>query len=134
MKTIHVLIVVDALGAATTGSLQDNVYLVDTNKHMGSSGEGTNELFTTCVSSNLGGDTIVWSITPIDPGTAVSIKGFTGAMIDQKFLLPRVNPDNSWSGALIPNVSPAQTVQYSVIVTINATDYIFDPFLNVILA
>ena len=87
MSTINVLIVVDALGAATSG-LSTNVYLVDTNKHMGSGNEGQEELYTACTSTNQGGDTIVWAVAPIDPGSDVSISSFTGDMITEKALIP----------------------------------------------
>ncbi|MDF1698671.1 MAG: hypothetical protein P1U56_22655 [Saprospiraceae bacterium] len=130
MSTINVLIAVDALGAATSGKLQDNVYLIDTNKHAGSGHEGQAELYTACKSTNQGGDTIVWSVTPVDPGSDVSIKSFTGQMISNKKLLPASNPNGSWSGALAPNLN-AGNIQYSVVLNIDGKPMTFDPFLKV---
>jgi hypothetical protein len=129
MSTINVLIVVDALGAATSG-LSSNVYLVDTNKHMGSSSEGQEELYTACTSTNQGGDTIIWAVAPIDPGSDVSISSFTGSMISERALIPSANSNGSWSGALVPNLS-AGSIQYSVVLNIDGEDMTFDPFLKV---
>lgn len=132
MSTINVLIVVDALGAATSGDLQSNVYLVDTNKHVGSGNEGQAELYTACVSTNKKGDTLVWSIAPVDPGSDVSINGFTGQMVQQPnpALVPTANGDGSWSGMLSPNL-PVGDIQYSVNVSVDGKVMGFDPFLQV---
>ena len=130
MSTINVLIVVDALGAATSGNLQDNVYLIDTNKHNGSGSEGQAELYTACKSTNQGGDTIVWAVAPVDPATDVSINSFTGTMIDERALIPSANSNGSWSGALSPNL-PAGNIQYSVVLDIDNNPMNFDPFLKV---
>ena len=124
------LIVVDALGATTSGNLSTKVYLIDTNKHNGSGNEGQDELYTACKSTNQGGDTIVWAIAPVDPSSDVSIAGFTGTMITSKALLPSAFPNGSWSGMLAPNL-PAGNIQYSVTVNIDGKPYNFDPFLQV---
>ena len=132
MSTINVLIVVDALGATTPngGVLPNNVYMIDTNKHNGSGNEGQDELYTACNSTNMGGDVIIWSIAPVDPGSDVAIAGFTGDMISQKALIPSENSNGSWSGELVPNLS-AGNIQYSVTVNIDGSPYYFDPFLKV---
>jgi len=130
MSTINVLIVVDALGATTSGNLGANVYMIDTNKHDGSGNEGQDELYTACKSSSQGGDTIVWAIAPVDPGSDVSIAGFTGTMISGKYLLPEEYPNGSWSGALVPNLG-SENIQYSVTISIDGKQYSFDPFLKV---
>lgn len=130
MSTISVLIVVDALGAATTGNLQDNVYLIDTNKHDGSGNEGQAELYTVCTSTAQKSDSIVWSISPVDPNSDVSINSFTGDMINSRALLPSVNKDGSWGGLLSPNLN-AGNIQYSVVVNIDGKPMSFDPFLSV---
>tara|TARA_R110002049_G_scaffold25194_5_gene88586 strand:- start:14 stop:412 length:399 start_codon:yes stop_codon:yes gene_type:complete len=130
MSTINVLIVVDALGAATSGNLQDNVYLIDTNKHDGSGSEGQAELYTACKSTNQGGDTIVWAVAPVDPGSDVSIDSFTGQMITERALLPSVNSNGSWSGSLSPNLASGN-IQYSAVLNIDGKLMTFDPFLKV---
>lgn len=133
MNTINVLIVVDALGATSagpTGGLQNNVYLIDTNKHDGSGAEGQAELYTACTSTTQGGNPIVWSIVPVDPGSDVSISSFTGNMISQKALIPIAYPNGSWQGTLAPNLA-AGDIQYSVVVNIDGAQYSFDPFLQV---
>lgn len=130
MSTINVLIVVDALGAATSGNLQDNVYLVDTNKHFGSGNEGQAELYTVCHSSNKTSDSLVWSVAPVDPGTDVSINSFNGQMINSNDCIPSPNGDGSWGGKLALNLSKSQ-IQYSVALNIDGKEMTFDPFLNV---
>lgn len=130
MSTISVLIVVDALGAATSGDLQDNVYLIDTNKHDGSGSEGQAELYTACTSTSQKADSIVWSISPVDPNSDVSINSFTGTMINSNALIPSANANGSWEGLLSPNL-PSGNIQYSVVLNIDGTNMTFDPFLSV---
>ncbi|MEO8515547.1 MAG: hypothetical protein ABI426_02325 [Flavobacterium sp.] len=130
MSTISVLIVVDALGAATTGNLQNNVYLIDTNKHDGSGNEGQAELYTACTSTKQKSDSIVWSISPVDSNTDVSINSFTGQMISSNALNPTVNANGSWGGLLSPNL-PSGNIQYSVVLNIDGKKMAFDPFLSV---
>ena len=128
MATINVLIVVDALGAATSG-LPNNVYLVDTHKHIGSGNEGQAELYTTCHD----GDVIVWAISPVDPGSDVSINSFTGQMIDSKICTPvqQTGPDSgSWDGR-VEAQGQKGNIQYSVVVNVDGTPMQFDPFLVV---
>lgn len=130
MSTINVLIIVDAAGALSSGSLQNNVYLIDTNKHDGSSGEGTAELYTACKSTSQGGDTIVWAIASVDPGIEVSIDSFTGQMIDDNYLKPAEYPNGSYAGALVPNLGSIN-IQYSATLNIDGKLMTFDPFLKV---
>ena len=86
MATVNVLMIVDVEGAlaASPPSLGGNIYLIDTNKYMGSSGEGQNELSTTLNE----GDTIVWSVAPVDPSTQLAITGFSGSAVDAGYIQP----------------------------------------------
>lgn len=77
MKTIEVLIVVDVEGALA-GTLQNNVYLVDTNKYMGSGDEGQVELKTACYD----GQIIKWRVEAISADNEVNITSFTGQMVN----------------------------------------------------
>lgn len=127
MSNINVLIVVDALGAATTGNLQNNVYLVDTNKHVGSYNEGNAELYTACND----GDVISWAVTPINPNDDVSIFSFTGQMIDNGICNPAqqgIANDYYWEGRVEAR-GQTGNIQYSVVLKIDDRPYSFDPFL-----
>ena len=130
MATVNVLIVVDVESALSFG-LQGNVYMVDTNKNIGPSlNEGQVELYTV-----LGeGDTVIWSVAPIDPGTNVSICGFTGAATNGN-ISPVLGVNGTWSSmfdATTPYTSGNQ-YQYSVTLQYEGTtgpQQSFDPFLQ----
>ncbi|PIE35133.1 hypothetical protein CSA56_05380 [candidate division KSB3 bacterium] len=97
MKTIHCLFVVDTSGVVASGSLQDNIYCVDSNGYLGSWGEGTKSLHTVCRE----GQTICWSATSVSPGNSASLTGFSGHMILSGVCIPKqvgseTNP--SWQG------------------------------------
>jgi hypothetical protein len=130
--TVDVLVVVDVEGALGTNNLFNNVYMIDTNKFMGSYQEGQAELVT--VVSN--GQTIVWSVTPVDPATSVAITGFTGAAINQQ-IAPTQEPGgwgSPWTAqASIPLGSSGTTYQYSIVLQFegpNGVTMTFDPFLK----
>lgn len=84
MNTLSVLVVVDALGALSSGKLMDNVYLVDTNRYLGSWREGTDSLHTLCQD----GQVIRWYATGVSPGGTVAIAGFSGPMAEQGICVP----------------------------------------------
>jgi hypothetical protein len=126
MATVDVLIAVDVEGALASGDLQNNVYLVDTNKFLGSYTEGGSELVTV-----LGqGDTVVWSASPINPGNNVNINSFTGQAINVN-VTPTQNSDGSWSSkyAEAPYHS-GDKFQYSVVLSFEGKTLSFDPFLQ----
>lgn len=127
MAQISVLIVVDALAALASNNLQQNVYLVDTNKFFGSGAEGQAELVTGCKD----GDVISWSVAPVDPNSNVSINSFTGQMVSQKICQPTSSTLGSWMGRVETQQAPAQRYQYSAVIAIDGTLLAFDPFLNV---
>lgn len=126
MKTIDVLIVVDVEGALA-GSLSDNVYLVDTNKYVGSGNEGQVELMTAC----LDGQLITWNVTPISPSNDVEIASFTGQMITDKICVPQpvaALGNTYWEGRVeAQGVTGNQ--QYSVVLTMDGKAMTFDPYL-----
>lgn len=128
MKQIDVLIVVDVEGALA-GSLQDNVYLIDTNKYVGSGSEGQAELVTACQD----GQVIVWNVAPVSPSSDVEITQFTGQMIDDKVCVPQAydGPDGPfWEGRVEAQGTKGQQ-QYSVVLTMDGKSMGFDPFLTV---
>ena len=127
MTTVNVLIVVDVLAAATSGNLGANVYLVDTNKHIGSGAEGQAELVTVLSSGN----NIEWSVAPIDPGTDVVIAGFEGGAINGGNIKPTKNNDGSWGSTFSSTGSSGSRYQYSVSLSFDgAAPQSFDPFLQ----
>jgi hypothetical protein len=128
IKTISVLIVVDVVGALTSG-LGTNVYMVDTNKHLGSGAEGQAELVTVLPA----GSRVVWSIAPVDPNTDIDINGFTGQAVTQGVITPQTNADGSWTSLFQPQAAPSGSqFQYSISVIIDGTTVLnFDPFLTV---
>ena len=125
-EKIEVLIVVDAADAVSHGDLQNNVYLVDTNKYVGSSGEGTNELRTKCQD----GQIIRWRVTPISEDNKVSITQFSGQIINEHVCQPGPT-GNIWEGRVDTQGKRPRTYQYSVTLDIDGKSLTFDPFLDV---
>lgn len=80
MSTVDVLMMVDVEGALASGNLSENIYLVDTNGYLGSYNEGQDELSTKLHN----GDTVVWSVAPIDPGTNATIASFSGTAVSDQ--------------------------------------------------
>ncbi|MDD7805162.1 MAG: hypothetical protein PUP46_06310 [Endozoicomonas sp. (ex Botrylloides leachii)] len=129
MKTIQVLIVVDGSAALASNDLQSNVYLVDTNKYMGSGNEGQAELKTAC----LDGQLICWRVVPISQDTEVSISKFTGQMIDDSFCVPQkqgIEGDIYWEGR-VESRGKSGMQQYSTVLIIDGKSMTFDPFLDI---
>jgi hypothetical protein len=128
MNNIDVLIVVDVQGALA-GSLQDNVYLIDTNKHVGSGSEGQVELRTSCQD----GQVINWSVTPVSPSSDVNITAFTGQMISDEVCVPQQVTAlgvTYWT-ARVEARGAKGSQQYSVELTMDGKTMSFDPFLMI---
>jgi len=97
MNKIYVLIAVDAEGALSSRSLADNVYMVDTNKYIGSWQQGQSDLHTVVQD----GQVVVWYAVAVNPGNAVSIGGFFGQMVSEKTCVPQKTitlGDGAWGG------------------------------------
>lgn len=131
MATVNVLTAVDVEGALTSNNLGANVYMVDTNKYAGSGAEGTSELQTKL---NIG-DTIVWTVAPIDPGTNVTISSFSGAAVTNKQISPVQDPlsPKSFESLFEPaGGTPSNTsYQYTMTLSFEGKEMTFDPFLIV---
>ncbi|EED4925064.1 hypothetical protein WP05_22875 [Salmonella enterica subsp. arizonae] len=84
MKTVDILIVVDAAGTLASGAPDGNACLIDTNGFLGSWGEGTSALYTVVQDGTL----IQWAVVPVRVVDDVSIAGFSGVMVDRKICLP----------------------------------------------
>ncbi|MBK8257150.1 MAG: hypothetical protein IPK82_31320 [Polyangiaceae bacterium] len=126
MATVNILVAVNVTQAIATGNLGANVFMMDTNGYMGSGGEGTSELKTSCYN----GDTLVWSVVPIDPNDQVSITSFSGQAIPS-MVNPAQYPQFNgtvWGG----RVNQAGTnVQYTMSLLLAGSVHLsFDPFIT----
>lgn len=130
LSEVNVLIVVDVEGALASGDLGANVYLIDTNKHFGSGGEGQTELTTSCKD----GQILVWSVASVNPGDDADIAGFTGQIVDQRICVPKqatvVTGETVWSGR-VESQGASSTYQYSCTLSFDGKAMNFDPFLKV---
>jgi hypothetical protein len=134
VSTVSVLIVVDVEGTLSSNppSLCSNLYLVDTNKFIGSTGEGQPTLATVLEQ----GDHVVWSVAPIVASNNVSINGFQGTAITDGIITPINRGDRTWWATFNPAPPPVpylsgQSFQYSV--TLQFDDGLtasFAPFLQ----
>jgi len=130
MNNLDVLIIVDALGASTSGNLQSNVYLVDSAKYLGSWNEGQCELHSKCYD----GQIVKWKVVAIDSDSDVEIAQFTGQIIDQKICIPQqegISGDTFWEGR-VETQGANGSYQYSCVLTIDGKAMTFDPFLEVV--
>lgn len=129
MNNLDVLIIVDALGASTSGNLQSNVYLVDSDKYLGSWNEGQCEIHSKCCD----GQIVKWKVVAIDSDSDVEITEFTGQIIDQKICNPvqqGISGDTFWEGR-VETQGAIGSYQYSCVITIDGKPMTFDPFIEV---
>jgi hypothetical protein len=129
MKAIDILIAVDTASALASGNLSNNVYLIDTNKYIGSWNEGQAELHTVCQDAQI----VSWRVEPIDTQNEVAISQFTGQMIDGKICVPvkqGIPGAEQWEGR-IETQGATGRYQYSVVLVIDGKSMTFDPFLDV---
>ncbi|WP_299770206.1 hypothetical protein [uncultured Tateyamaria sp.] len=129
MSTVDVLMMVDIEGALASGNLSQNIYLADTNGYLGSYNEGQDELSTKLHN----GDTIVWSVAPIDPGTNATIASFSGTAVADKYINPVPDPLSAgvWESKFQPPGGTAgKSFQYNATLEFNdSKELTFDPFL-----
>lgn len=130
MNRVDILIAVDVLGALAAGTLQGYVYLVDTNKYLGSWQEGQSPLNTVCQD----GQALTWSVIPVDPGNEIDITAFSGPMVDQKICVPAPDPiaDNTvWNGR-VETQGAFASYPYSVTVAMSGKAMTFASYLKVV--
>lgn len=129
MSTVNILMMVDAEAALASGDLQSNIYLVDTNKYLGSGSEGEAELVTKLHI----GDTVVCSVASIDPGSEIAIDSFGGVAVSDGYITPVPNPLSTavWQSKFAPpGGSEGTSFQYNATLKFNGTRTLtFDPFL-----
>ncbi len=129
-RVVNVLIVVDALNAVASGKLADNVYLVDSNKYMGSWQQGKCELHTLCHDGYI----LSWRVEPIDPAAAVEIVKFEGELVENKICQPvrtGIDPDYYWQGR-IESRGETGKYRYTVVLSINGKQLKFEPYVEVV--
>ena len=117
LKKIEVLIIVDAAAALASRDLQSNIYLVDTNKYVGSGNEGQAELTTACSDGQL----ISWRVVAISEDNQVDINSFSGKIIDSKICVPQkqgLEGDTYWEGR-VESQGTTGSVQYNATITID---------------
>jgi hypothetical protein len=130
MNSISILIVVDCLGAEAAGTLMGNVYMVDTNKFIGSWNEGTDTLHTVARD----GQMLTWRVQPVSIATSVSIAGYSGDMVNDRICMPaeqRGAGDPSWQGHVQTKGSVGSWI-YTVTLSIDGAQMSFSPYLKVV--
>jgi hypothetical protein len=129
MAAVEVLIAVDVAGALSSGSLNNNIYMMDTSGYLGSTGEGTNELQTRVTNAEI----ITWSVRPIDPATNVTVQSWGGNAVANGNIAPAFDQTtNSWSAQFMPTppYAAGQSYQYNATLQFNGSETLgFDPFL-----
>ncbi|SFR83100.1 alpha-pore-forming tripartite toxin MakABE regulator [Anaeromicropila populeti] len=127
---IQVLVIVDAQGALSSGNLDNNVYLVDSTKYMGSWNEGSCNLHTVCHNTQQ----IEWRVVAIDPNSSVDITGFHGTMVDKKVCVPQetgLEGDKYWV-ATVQTQGNKGRYQYTMNIQFNGgRTMTFDPYIEV---
>ncbi|SFR83092.1 alpha-pore-forming tripartite toxin MakABE regulator [Anaeromicropila populeti] len=129
-KHIFILIVLDSVGALTSGDLSGNAYLVDNNKRVGSFGEGQSELVTACSNNQF----LEWRISTVDPYQEAQIVGFSGQIVDNNICTPRktgLDEDTYWAG-VVQTQGDTGEFQYTIEISMNNQIMTISPFINVI--
>lgn len=130
LNRINVLIAVDVTGALAAGTLQGYVYMVDTNKYLGSWQEGQNSLNTVCQD----GQAITWAVQPVDPGSEVVIGGFAGQLVSSNICSPKPDQfagNQVWNGQ-VETQGTFANYGYTVTLTLQSTQLAFNAFLKVV--
>jgi len=126
MSSISVLVAVNVAKALDSHNLGAYVYMVDTTGYS-QSGQGGNELVTNCNN----GDTICWTVAPIDPNTRVSIHNFAGQIISSNMINPAPYPQTNnmtWGGRVN---AAGNHVQYTMDLLLESQTILgFDPFIT----
>jgi hypothetical protein len=128
MATVDVLMVVDVEGALSSQNLTNNIYLVDTNKYIGSGNEGQAELQTKLSA----GDIVQWSVAPVQPDGQVTIASFSGGAVQQNIIKPQPDPTTgAFSSKFNTSAASGTSFQYTSTLQFESQQLTFDPFLIV---
>ncbi|AEY67468.1 hypothetical protein [Clostridium sp. BNL1100] len=129
MKKIEILIIVDANGALSTNSLQSNVYMVDTNKWLGSWNESTCNLHTVCEDQQL----ICWRVVAISESSLVSIENFSGQLTNQNICTPQKSGSDEctyWEGR-VETKGASGRFAYSVNLNVDGKNFSLASYVDV---
>ncbi len=130
MNTLDMLIIVDTSGALAHGKLQNNVYIADSNKYLGSWKEETDQLHTVCQD----GQILNWRVAAISPSNQISITGFSGQMVSEKVCAPSkegMGGEESWEGR-VETRGGIGSYLYTVEVSIDGRSMSFSPHIKVV--
>ena len=126
MKKIKILVVIDASGALSTASIENNVYMIDSNQWLGSWQEGTCQLHTVAEDGQL----LSWRATGISPDSQVNITAFSGGMVEQSICTPQPLGDETWEGRIETSGSSGRYL-YQISVNVDGKSFSFAPYLDV---
>lgn len=133
MATINIMIPIDVETAQSTASgttITSGLYMIDTTGYEGTA-EGSNELVTPCDA----GDTLVWTIYPINPDDNVAISGFTGQCVTsnvfQNLEQQKTPAGVSYWTCVINEGQASGRYQYSLTIKMSGKTYSYDPFVQV---
>lgn len=130
MGQLAIVITVDTVMAYQNDSLDGQIYLIDNNKHAGSTGQGTADLVTFIE----GCQVLNWlpwqmSFTSGDPG--LELIGIKGEAVDKKVMVPmqfespvRGNSRGLWWGATVD--STQEQARYSYILEFQVGDKVME--------
>ncbi|TWB12288.1 hypothetical protein FBZ89_12667 [Nitrospirillum amazonense] len=133
MATINIMVAVDVETAQSTASgnvITKGLYMIDTTGYEGTA-EGGNELTTPCNA----GDTLVWTIYPINPSDNIAITGFTGTAVNDK-IFQNLGQQKTPAGVVywtcaINFGTQSGSYQYSLNISMSGKSYTYDPFVKV---
>lgn len=135
MATINILVVVDVEGTTSSGSLSNNVWMIDSGKYLGTQ-EAGNELITLLND----GDDVAWSLAAVNPGDNLTWgtgQPFSGQAVPNN-INPKPNPvDASQYLArffVLGGLPAGTTYQYTMTLMMDGQPYSFDPFLRLVTA
>jgi len=128
MGKVNILVAVNVSAALNSGrdNIGEYVWMIDSNDYLGgNSTEGTDELITEVTN----GDTIVWTVIPIDPNNEVSIHQFGGNAVPD-MISPASYPQTNnsvWGGRV--NKAGLKD-QYYMHLLLEGNLVYFDPFIT----
>ena len=126
MKKINILVVIDAVGASSTSSIENNVYMIDSNQWLGSWQEGTCRLHTVAEDGQL----ISWRATGISPDSQVNITAFSGDMVTRSICTPQPSGDEAWEGR-VETRGGSGRYTCTITVDVDGQSFSFSPYLDV---
>lgn len=126
MKKINILVVIDSSGALSTSSIENNVYMVDSNQWLGSWQEGTCQLHTVAEDGQL----ICWRTTGISPDSQVNIVTFSGDMVTRSICTPEQSGNETWEGRIETRGSSGRYT-YTISIDVDGQLFSFSPYLDV---